>query len=117
MRVSCSYGDVHKSPELESHIERKIKKIEKLVGNASDDMHHLQVKMEKVNRKEQYRVHVNLHFAGKTLHAEETSDNAIASSKLAFEELIRQIKTYKAKLRGRRHDGSKAALAAEVPEE
>jgi len=119
MRVSFVYGDVHRTPELQEHLERKIEKIEKLIASTSDDMIHLQVKMDKVNRKEEYRVHVNMHFPGKTLHAEETSDNALTSSKAAFDDLIRQIKTYKQKLRGRRRNGSRPPVpqgATEVPE-
>jgi ribosome-associated translation inhibitor RaiA len=64
-------------------------------------MVHLQVGLEKINRKEEYRVHLNIHFPGRTLHAEETANNAMTSATKAFEELIRQIKTYKRKLSGR----------------
>ena len=111
MRVSYVYGDVHRTPALQDHLERKVEKVEKLISNTSDDMVHLQVKMDKVNRKEEYRVHINMHFPGKTLHAEETSDNAVTSSTAAFEDLIRQIKDYKQKRRGRRRNGSKTAPA------
>lgn len=107
MRVSYAYGDVHRTPALQAHIQKKVDKVERLVANTSEDMVHLQIKMDKVNRKEEFRVHVNMHFPGKTLHAEETSNNAMTSSTEAFEDLIRQIKTYKNKMRGRRHNGAK----------
>lgn len=107
MRVSYVYGDVHRTPALQDHIEKKVEKVERLISNTSEDMVHLQVKLDKVNRKEDYRVHINMHFPGKTLHAEETSANAKTSTTEAFEDLIRQIKTYKQKLRGKRRNGSK----------
>ncbi len=111
MRVSYAYGDVHRTPALQDHIEKKIEKVERLITNTSDDMVHLQVKMEKASRKDDYRVLLNVHFPGKTLHAEETSDNAMASATEAFEDLIRQIKTYKRKLRGRRRNGARSVPA------
>lgn len=108
MRVSYAYGDVHRTPALQEHIQKKVEKVERLVNNSSEDMVHLQVKMDKANRKEEYRVNVNMHFPGRTLHAEETSDNAMTSCTEAFEDLIRQIKTYKNKLRDRRRNGARA---------
>ena len=120
MRVSYAYGDVHRTPALQDHIQKKVEKVERLVTNTSEDMVHLQIKFDKVNRKEEYRVHVNMHFPGKTLHAEETSHNAMTSSTEAFEDLIRQIKTYKNKLRGRRHNGARTVSAVsemESPED
>jgi putative sigma-54 modulation protein len=111
MRVSYAYGDVHRTPALQDHIEKKIEKVERLITSTSDDMVHLQVKMERAGRKEDYRVHLNVHFPGKTLHAEDMSDNAMASATEAFEDLIRQIKTYKRKLRGRRRNGARSVPA------
>jgi ribosomal subunit interface protein len=101
MRVSYLYGDVMRSPSLVDHIEKKVDKVERLITNTSEDMVHLQVGLEKINRKEEYRVYLNIHFPGRTLHAEETTNNAMTSSTKAFEELIRQIKTYKRKRSGR----------------
>jgi putative sigma-54 modulation protein len=111
MRVSYAYGEVHRTPALQDHIEKKIEKVERLITSTSDDMVHLQVKMERGGRKEDYRVLLNVHFPGKTLHAEDTSDNAMASATEAFEDLIRQIKTYKRKLRGRRRNGARSVPA------
>lgn len=111
MRVSYVYGDVHRTPALQDHIEKKVEKVERLISNTSEDMVHLQVRMEKLNRKEDYRVHINMHFPGKTLHAEGTSDNAMTSTTEAFEDLIRQIKTYKQKRRDKRRNGTKAVPA------
>ncbi len=79
-------------------------------------MVHLQVGLEKINRKEDYRVYLNMHFPGRTLHAEETADNAMTSSTRAFEDLIRQIKTYKRKLSGRHLHRAKAAIDFSEPE-
>jgi ribosomal subunit interface protein len=117
MRVSYAYGDVHRTPALQDHIQKKVEKVERLVTNTSEDMVHLQIKMDKVNRKEEYRVHINMHFPGKTLHAEQTSHNAMTSSTEAFEDLIRQIKTYKNKMRGRRHNGARTVSAMSNLEE
>jgi len=111
MRVSYAYGDVHRTPALQAHIQKKVEKVERLVAKTSEDMVHLQIKMDKVHRKEEFRVHVNMHFPGKTLHAEDTSHNAMTSSTEAFEDLIRQIKTYKHKLRGRRRNGARTVSA------
>ena len=110
MRVSYLYGDVMRSPALVDHIEKKVDKVERLVTNTSEDMIHLQVGLEKISRKEEYRVYLNMHFPGRTLHAEETSDNAMTSSTKAFEDLIRQIKTYKRKLSGRHLHRSKSEM-------
>jgi putative sigma-54 modulation protein len=101
MRVSYQFGDVLRSPSLIEHIEKKVDKVGRLIPNTSEDLVHLQVGLEKINRKEEYRLSLNMHFPGKTLHAEETSDNAMTSATEAFEDLIRQVKTYKRKLSGR----------------
>jgi putative sigma-54 modulation protein len=117
MRVSYAYGDVHRTPALQEHIQNKVEKVERLVTNTSEDMVHLQIKMDKVHRKEEYRVHLNMHFPGRTLHAEDTSHNAMTSSTEAFEDLLRQIKTYKQKMRSRRRDGAKAVPVLSDQEE
>ena len=117
MRVSYTFGDVHRTPALQDYIQKKVEKVERLIANTSEDMVHLQIKMEKVSRKEDYRVHLNIHFPGRTLHAEETGDNALTSATEAFEELIRQINTYKRKLRGRRRNGARTVPAFEEAEE
>ncbi len=117
MRVSYAYGNVHRTPALQDHIEKKVEKTERLIANASEDMIHLQVKMEKLNnRRDEYRLSLNMRFAGRTLHAEETADNAMTSATQAFEDLIRQIKTYKQKMRGRRRNGGKPVPALSEPE-
>ncbi len=116
MRVSYAYGDVHRTPALQDHIDKKVEKVERLVANTSEDMVHLQIKMEKVNKRERYRVSLNIHFPGKTLHAEEITGNTMTSTTEAFDDLIRQIKGYKRKLRGRRHNEFKTVPAFSEPD-
>src|SRR6266850_2415021 len=81
-------------------IEDLATKVERKTKNFSPDMTYLRVLVEESSARNLYHVSITLKLPGKTLASKEERHNLNETIQEAFAEIERQLKTYKASVRG-----------------
>jgi len=99
MLVNWNLNDVALNNGLRAHFERRIGKLGKRLRAWSEDAVQMNVKMEKVGTKDQYKCTLNLHLPQKTLHAEEVREEKKTAFNAAFDDLLRLEKRMMARFR------------------
>jgi len=94
------YKNLQPDTHVERILEKKIKKVERLLPTFSDDAVKLEISFEKNAKKEEYYTSLTLLLPRKSLRAKEKGFDTLNSMNLAFDELLREIKKFKAHLKG-----------------
>jgi putative sigma-54 modulation protein len=101
MQTELKGRNVPVTDELRSHLERRLQKVARQVS----DLSRLEVEItEERNPRvaDRYVVDANLHLKGVTLRASDASGEPIHALNLVVDELARQVKRRREKIRRRR---------------
>ncbi len=94
---------VHNGITVDEHarkaIDRKIQKLEAMLEKFQPDMVKLRMKLNKLNKREEYTVDLILELPNKTLRASKSGDKLSKALNESFNSLIREVKKFKAFLR------------------
>ncbi len=93
------YKNLEPMPQVEKQLEKKVSKVEDLLPTFDDDAVKLDVTFEKHARREEYYTTLTLALPRKTLRAKEQGFDAFNSMNTAFNQLLREVKKFKDKLK------------------
>lgn len=99
MIYNIFYKNLEPAKQLEQALSRKISKVEHLLPTFDDDSVKLDISFERNVKKEEYYTSLTLALPRKTLRAKEKGFDIINSMNLAFDEMLREIKKFKALLK------------------
>jgi ribosome-associated translation inhibitor RaiA len=99
MKLSISYKHVASHAELEKHMDRHVKKLDKFLKAYEPDLVQLHGVFAVNPHKEEHSCTLNLSLPTGSLHATGVGKNARAACTKAFKELDAQVKKHQALLR------------------
>jgi len=99
MKTSFTYKHVEAHQPLEKEMERRIKKLGKLLQSYEPDLAQLHAVFSKNGRADEFVCALTLSLPTGTLHVSGTGAKAIAGCKQAFSELESQLKKHQSRLR------------------
>lgn len=108
MRVEISGIRVPITEEIDSFVQKKIKKLEKYFKDIISC--HLVLK----NEKDRYEAEINLHIKGMTINGKEATDDLHASIEGAINKVARQSKKYKEKKKNHKLTWHRGEIQIEV---
>ena len=95
MIYNVLYKNLESMPQIEEHLEKKIKKVEDLLPNFDNDAVKLEVAFEKHARREEYYTTLTLSLPRKTLRAKDQGFDMVNYMNSAFDELLREVIKFK----------------------
>jgi ribosomal subunit interface protein len=99
MIFSMTYKNVELREPVEVEAGKHTSKLAKLLKSYAPDLIKLHGVLEKLSRKEEYRLTLNLTLPTGSMHCSGKGSDVRASLKLAFTELETQLKKHKEHLR------------------
>jgi putative sigma-54 modulation protein len=113
MRIEFKGRNVSFPEEVKAHVEQRVGKVERQVSPLS----RLELELEEARNPRvanRYTVEGTLYLKGVTLRAKESAPDPLPAANLVLEELARQVKRHRDKLR-RRRERESARTIAEPP--
>jgi ribosomal subunit interface protein len=99
MKITYSQIAVESRPAVESEFERHQPKLNRLLKHYEPDLVELHGSLEKIARRNEFDLSLNLKLPTGTLHATGVGSDIASSTKAAFSELESQVKKHQQKLR------------------
>lgn len=99
MKIVFSYKHVALREPVQAAAAHFLAKLEKLLTSYSPDLVQLHGGFEKLPRKEEYSLSLNLSLPTGVLHATAIKPDVRATVKQAFDELVKQVKKHQSRLR------------------
>lgn len=99
MKIAFSYKHVALREPVEAAAAHFLTKLQRLLTSYSPDLIQLHGGFEKLARKEQYSLSLNLSLPTGALHSTGTKPDVRATVKEAFDELLEQVKKHQSRLR------------------
>lgn len=104
MKNHISFHDVTERLPIQRELARQAAKFDRQLKKFDPDLVNLHVSLEKrVRRGSLFTASVTLYLPSSQLHASEEAPLAVVALKHACAELLRELKTFKAHLRGDNH--------------
>lgn len=104
MELSFDLKNIDSNPDIESYCQRAVDKINRLLPKFPDDSVHLKINIERHPHRDQFSSHFSLHLPDKIITASEANQNNLKTAiTYCREEIIRQVKRFKAELRKETH--------------
>ncbi|SRR6059036_3805227 len=100
MERNIEFKALELDEQIRKLIDRLISKLEKTASAFSPELAHLRLFVEYIAAHKLYEVSITLDLPGRKLAAKEERHDLKASIRAAFDEIERQLKKYKASLRG-----------------
>jgi ribosomal subunit interface protein len=117
MKVTFRHIDAQFRQPIEQECARHVEKLNRWLKRYAPDLIQLHTTLEKLPRKTEYSLSLNLALPTGTLHATASAADARTSAKAAFAELENQLKKHQQKLRKdyvwKRKRGRRVPLAKE----
>jgi putative sigma-54 modulation protein len=98
MQVSVTFRNTEATEALKRHVEEKVQKLRRFLDRAIEA--HVVLSIEKFR----HIADVTLLVGGVTLKAEEVTEDMYSAIDLAMEKIERQVRRYKEKITGRKHN-------------
>lgn len=99
MKTSFSYKQVELREQLENEVSLNTKRLEKFLKRFAPNLIQLHGAFERIPHKNSFALSLNLSLPTVTLHATGEGSDALASVRVAFTEVITQLKKHMGKLR------------------
>lgn len=99
MKTSFSYKQVESREEVEKEVDARTKRLEKFLKRFAPDLVQLHGAFERIPHKNSMALSLNLSLPTGTLHATGEASDAAGSVRVAFAEVLAQLKKHMAKLR------------------
>lgn len=99
MKTSFSYKHVELREETEKEVNTNAKRLERLLKRFAPDLVQLHGAFERIPRKNGFALSLNLSLPTGTLHATGEGTDAPGSVRVAFAEVLSQLKKHMGKLR------------------
>jgi ribosomal subunit interface protein len=99
MKVTFRHIDAQFRRPIEQECARHVEKLNRWLKRYAPDLIQLHTTLEKLPRKTEYSLSLNLALPTGTLHATGSAADARTSAKAAFAELENQLKKHQEKLR------------------
>jgi len=104
MELSFDLKNIESNPEIDSYCRRAVEKIGRLLPKFPEDSVHLKINLERHPQREQFSSQFSLHLPDKIITASERNQDTIKSAIInCREEILRQVKRFKAELRKETH--------------
>jgi len=91
MNLKIQHKNFDMSPRVQQLIEKKAKKLEKMLPTFADDSLDLHVNMERLARGNQYQAGLVLALPQTAIRVDQVADNATGSVQNGFDELLRKV--------------------------
>ena len=99
MKISFNYREANSREEAEKEVSLHAKRLEKFLKRFQPDLVQLHGAFEKMPHKGGVALSLNLSLPTGTLHATAEQGDAVASIRVAFAEILTQLKKHMGKLR------------------
>lgn len=99
MKISFNYKEANSREEAEKEVSLQAKRLEKFLTRFEPDLIQLHGAFEKIPHKNGIALSLNLSLPTGTLHATANQGDAIGSIRVAFAEILAQLKKHMGKLR------------------
>lgn len=99
MKTSFSYKQVELREEIEKEVKVNTKRLEKFLKRFAPDLVQLHGAFERIPHKNSMALSLNLSLPTGTLHATGEASDAAGSVRVAFAEVLAQLKKHMGKLR------------------
>lgn len=99
MKTSFSYKQVELREEVEKEVDVNTKRLEKFLKRFAPDLVQLRGAFERIPHKNSLALSLNLSLPTGTLHATGEASDAAASVRVAFADVLAQLKKHMGKLR------------------
>ena len=99
LKTSFSYKQVELRQETEKELNTNAKRLEKFLKRFAPDLVQLHGAFERIPHKNSFALSLNLSLPTGTLHATGEGSDAPASVRVAFAEVLTQLKKHMGKLR------------------
>lgn len=116
MKTSFSYKQVELREEIEKELNVNAKRLEKFLKRFAPDLVQLHGAFERIPHKNSMALSLNLSLPTGTLHATAEASDAAASVRVAFAEVLAQLKKHMGKLRKDYEWKRKRARRAPTPD-
>ncbi len=98
MNLKIQHKNFDMSPRLQQMIEKKAKKLEKMLPTFADDSLDLNVHIERLPRGNQYQAGLVLALPQTAIRVDQVADNVTGSVQNGFDELLRKVQKFKVQL-------------------
>lgn len=116
MKISFNYKDADSREETEKEVGLHGQRLEKFLKRFEPDLVQLHGAFEKLPHKNSVSLFLNLSLPSGTLHATAEGGDAISSVRVAFSEILAQLKKHMSKLRKDYEWKRKRARRSAAPE-
>ncbi len=99
MKISFNYKGADSRAEAEKEVDVHAKRLEKFLKRFEPDLVQLHGAFERIPHKNSVALSLNLALPSGTLHATAEAADATSSIRVAFAEILTQLKKHMAKLR------------------
>lgn len=99
LKTSFSYKQVELRQEMEKEVNTNAKRLEKFLKRFAPDLVQLHGAFERIPHKNSFALSLNLSLPTGTLHATGEGSDAAGSVRVAFAEVLAQLKKHMGKLR------------------
>ena len=98
MRYELHNGEIHVSSSLDKAIGRKVEKIDKRLKNYHPDVAAMEIRLNRVEKVDEYECKLVLHAFKETLHAFKAAPQLRVAVDRSFEAMMRELEHYRVKL-------------------